>query len=147
MLIALAITAYLFCALVAYHIEKRIVDAEMPALCAAVWPLRLAMLAVLAGVFVPAAALAGAGWLCNEGFGWLLGKTDGTVDRMVEGVRGGLRGIRERRLAKRLEPQAKVLAPPQIIIPDGAVLGSKEYRKLKPMIEQFEVNMPVTERE
>jgi hypothetical protein len=138
MLIALAITAYLFCALVAYHIEKRIVDAEMPALCAAVWPLRLAELAFLASL----GSVYGAGWLANKGFGWLFGKTDAAVDRMVDGMRGGLRGIRERRLAKRLEQKRS-----RIMIPEGAVLGSEEYRRLKPMIESFERGLPIHERE
>ncbi len=147
MTVFMIVSAYLLASLVAYHIEKRIVDAEMPALCAAVWPVRLAELAFLACLAAPVGAIFGTGWAINKGFGWLFGKTDAAVDRIVEGTRGGWRGMRERRLARRLETRTKALAPLRITIPEGAVLGSEEYRRLKPMIEKFEGTMPVMERE
>lgn len=147
MILVAVIPAYLFLALIAYHIEKRLADSEMPALCAAFWPMRLAELAFLASFLAPIAAVFGAAWVVNRGFGWLFGKTDAAVDRMVDGVRGKLSSMREKRIAKRLERRTRMLAPPRITIPDGAALGSEEYRKLKPMIESFERGLPVHERE
>jgi len=40
----------------------------------------------------------------------------------------------------------KPIVPPKVIIPDGAVFTSEEYRKLKPLMDQFEYNLPVCER-
>lgn len=137
----LAIPTYLLLALVAYHIERRVVDAEYPALCAMVWPMRLTMLGVIVGIGAPIAALFGAGWLVDKGAKAVFGLTDNAVDGMASAVR--------RRLAGKPKPPAEPrrLEPPRISIPRGAVLGSEEYRRLKPLIERYEDTMPVMERE
>ena len=129
----IGVPSYLFLALVAYHIEKRVMEeSEMPALFAVFWPVRLVMLGFFAAIYLPSLAIIGAGWLVNEGATRLLEKTDGLVDRLLS---------RERPKVPKPEPV------PRISIPKNAVLGSEEYRRLKPLVEQYEHKLPILERE
>jgi len=49
----------------------------------------------------------------------------------------------ERKWGKPQEPSP----PPEITVPDGAAMTTESYRRLKPMIQQFESAMPMMERE
>jgi len=145
-LLIAGIPAYLLLALVAYHIEKRLVDSDAPALFAIGWPIRLGLLAFLAALLLPLGAVYGAGWLANEGIGRLFGKTDGLVDRLLTMERP--KWLPPRRPGKHPgQTELKPAPPPQISIPQGAILGSEEYRRLKPMVEEYEAKLPVHERE
>jgi hypothetical protein len=73
--------------------------------------------------------------LCIYGFYWVVNKCYKVVDKCFNLlITGTLR-------TKTFSVASK------IIIPDNAVMTTEAYRKLKPMIQNFERTMPVSERE
>jgi hypothetical protein len=87
---------------------------------------------VLAGMFWPFA-----------GLGVLLGKTGSACGALVVGT-ANLPG----RIAALAKPETpKALPQPRISIPEGAALTSEDYRRLAPMVRQFEQDLPIHERE
>lgn len=73
--------------------------------------------------------------LCIYGFYWVVDKCFKVVDKYFNLLITGT-----------LRTKTFFVAS-KIIIPDNAVMTTEAYRKLKPMIQNFERTMPVSERE
>lgn len=141
-LVLVVVPSYVLMSFVAYHVERRVIDPEgededAQVLYAAFWPLRM--------VYALAALALTSVYFSGVGIAKMFRATDGMVDRMLE-----RRRIRKMELVERCEQCEQARPPktfPQVTIPEGATLGSEEYRKLKPMMAQYESKLPVCERE
>ena len=72
------------------------------------------------------------------------------VDRMPKAIGNSLYDRRARRTEReiRLLEKIAVNQPPlEISIPKGAAMTAEAYRKLKPMVNEFERSLPMGERE
>jgi len=128
------ISVYLAGAFVTYHLGRFNVE-HIECEDAIVWPIYAAIGLFIGLISIPFVVLWGMNWL----FGKVFGITNGLVDRLVD-------SSKQKRQPK-VKEKAKVEAEPQVLIQKGAILGSEEYRRLKPMIEKYEAKLHVCERE
>jgi len=133
---------YSVIAIVMYNVEKRVLKAEFPAFWGTLWPITMTCYAILAAFICPFAIYNGFVWLIDTMSKKLLEKTDTMTDQLI---------FKTKRLFSKGNTKVEVnkfrTQQPIISIPCGAAIRSEDYRRLKPMLEQYEATLPVTERE